>query len=50
MDYYHIRKVIDKRIYEIARKYSCDQYKCKISFKIIFKIGEAVNKAEIKQL
>ncbi|WP_411614552.1 replication initiator protein A [Gilliamella sp. BG4] len=50
IDYFRIRKAIDRRIYEIARKHCGNQYDCEISLqKLHLKTGSTASKAEFKR-
>ncbi|PAV02846.1 RepB family plasmid replication initiator protein [Arsenophonus sp. ENCA] len=50
-DYFRIRKAIDRRIYEIARKHCGNQREFNISFeKLHLKTGSTANKAEFKRM
>lgn len=50
MDYFRIRKAINRRIYEIARKHCGNQYDCEISLeKLHLKTGSTASKAEFKR-
>lgn len=50
MDYFRIRRAIDRRIYEIARKHCGNQYECEISLeKLYLKSGSTASKAEFKR-
>jgi plasmid replication initiation protein len=50
MDYFRIRKAVDRRIYEIARKHCGNQYDCEISLqKLHLKTGSTASKAEFKR-
>ena len=50
MDYFRIRRAIDRRIYEIARKHCGNQYECEISLeKLHLKSGSTASKAEFKR-
>jgi len=49
MDYFRIRKAIDRRIYEIARKHCGYQYECEISLdKLHLKTGSTATKEKFK--
>lgn len=50
-DYFRIRKAIDRRLYEIARKHCGNQHEFQISLeKLHLKTGSTSNKAEFKRL
>lgn len=50
MDYFRIRRAIDRRIYEIARKHCGNQYNFEISLeKLFLKSGSTASKAEFKR-
>lgn len=50
-DYFRIRKAIDQRIYEIARKHCGNQGEFTVSLeKLHLKIGSTANKAEFKRM
>lgn len=50
-DYFRIRKAIDRRIYEIARKHCGSQSEFNISFeKLYLKTGSTANKSEFKRM
>ncbi len=50
-DYFRIRKAIDRRLYEIARKHCGNQYEFQVSLeKLHLKTGSTSNKAEFKRL
>lgn len=49
IDYFRIRKAIDRRIYEIARKHCGEQYECEISLeKLFLKSGSTGTKEKFK--
>jgi plasmid replication initiation protein len=49
-DYFRIRKAIDRRLYEIARKHCGNQHEFQISLeKLHMKIGSTASKAEFKR-
>lgn len=49
IDYFRIRKAIDRRIYEIARKHCGNQYECSISLdKLHSKTGSSATKQKFK--